>query len=143
MSIGSRIRQIRESHHMTQEELAAAAGVSKSFVSDLENDKRSPGTAYLLKFAEALQVSVEYLAKGEGTSSAARRDGAVIPIELEKAALKLNLTYAQTLDLLHAHDRILAHNSDDPPKSNFDYWRDLANEFHERWSQPIQESAGN
>ena len=41
MDIGQRIREVRLAHQLTQEELAVRAGVTKGFISLLEQNKSS------------------------------------------------------------------------------------------------------
>jgi transcriptional regulator with XRE-family HTH domain len=42
---------------MTQEQLAFAAGVDRSYISQLENDRRSPTLDFLFRLCEAMDVS--------------------------------------------------------------------------------------
>ena len=57
-SIGDRIREIREARTLTQDQLAERSGVSKGFLSDIENSKRNPSSEYVLKIANALGASI-------------------------------------------------------------------------------------
>lgn len=60
--IGKKIRELRAKNEMTQQELADLVGCAVTTVSGWENrDTRSPGKRLLLKVANALGVSVEYL----------------------------------------------------------------------------------
>ena len=43
-SVGDRIREIREEMAMKQDVLAERAGLSKGFLSDVENNKRNVGS---------------------------------------------------------------------------------------------------
>jgi len=70
---GDRIKEVRESLHITQEELAAKTGLSKGFISDTENSKRGISAENLLKIANALGASLDYLAKGETGLSQKRK----------------------------------------------------------------------
>ena len=52
---------------MTQEELASKAGVSREYVSQLENGRKSPTVQVLLRVCRAMGASAsELLAKVEG-----------------------------------------------------------------------------
>ena len=53
-SLGDRIRRLRESQRMTQEELAKAAGIGRVTLVRIENGDRSPRYATLMTLAKAL-----------------------------------------------------------------------------------------
>lgn len=57
-ALGRRVRQLRESRRLTQDEFARKSGISVSFASLLERGGRSPSYETLLKIAEALEVQV-------------------------------------------------------------------------------------
>lgn len=63
-TLGNRIRDVRQQKKMTLEALAKQTRLSKGFLSDLENDKRDVGTRNLIKIADALDTSMEWLARG-------------------------------------------------------------------------------
>ena len=105
---GDRIRERREDRGWTQEQLAQRAGMSKGFLSDLENNKRNVSAEYVLRIANALGVSLDYLLRGETNQRDAERSPVRIPAELSAAAQELNLTYTETLMLLDAHDAVVA-----------------------------------
>ena len=54
LAIGGRIKQLRHSHCMTQEELANRCELTKSYISQLENNKTSPSLATLSLILEVL-----------------------------------------------------------------------------------------
>ena len=56
-----------------------------------------------------LGASVDYLLRGE--TRPANREEVVIPPELSEVAEELNLTYAETLELLEAHRSVIARRS--------------------------------
>ena len=57
--MGYKIREIREKQGLTQEELSALSGVSRSIIVALENDNEtSTTTKTLQKIAHALGVSI-------------------------------------------------------------------------------------
>ena len=107
---GDRIREIREEMRMNQDQLAERAGLSKGFLSDVENNKRNIGSQNLLKIANVLGASVDYLLRGE-VSEAANAEPIVIPPELSQAAEELELSYAATIELLEAHRSVIARRS--------------------------------
>jgi transcriptional regulator with XRE-family HTH domain len=107
---GDRIKEVRESVRITQEELADKADLSKGFISDIENNKRGISAENLLRIADVLGASLDYLAKGETQSSQSRKP-IEIPPELSTAAEQLNLTYSQTLELLETYNSVIARRS--------------------------------
>jgi transcriptional regulator with XRE-family HTH domain len=107
---GERIREIREELRWTLEKLAEKSTLSKGFLSDVETNKRDISSENLLKVANALGASLDYLLRGE-TSGTHRNKPVEIPSELSQAAQQLNLTYAQTLELLEAHQSVIARRS--------------------------------
>lgn len=109
-SIGDRIREVREELRMTQDQLAERASLSKGFLSDVENNKRNIGSQNLLKIANVLGASVDYLLRGEASDSAVAGP-VVIPQELSQAAEELELSYAATIELLEAHRSVIARRS--------------------------------
>lgn len=55
-----KIKEIRESKNMTQEELAQKSGISRSIISELETGKRTITTTNtLIKIAEVLGYSIK------------------------------------------------------------------------------------
>lgn len=61
MSLGDRIREIREDQGLKQSDLAGRVGTSQSTISQLEKGKQNPSYRTLQKIADALDVSVGYL----------------------------------------------------------------------------------
>jgi DNA-binding XRE family transcriptional regulator len=58
MTPGTYLRIYRENHTMTQEELGDKIGASKSFVCDIEHDRRDISKEIAKKFASIFNVSV-------------------------------------------------------------------------------------
>ena len=58
MSIGRNVRRIRKEKGFSIMDLKEKTGLSKSTISDLENDKSSPTIDTLQKIADALGVDV-------------------------------------------------------------------------------------
>lgn len=59
--LGNRLKNLRKSLNMTQEELANKIGLSRSAYSHLENERNEPDTETLNKLASFHNVSVDYL----------------------------------------------------------------------------------
>ena len=55
--LGEELRKAREAAGLTQEELAFAAGIHRTYVSLLERDKKSPTVGLLFRLCDALAVS--------------------------------------------------------------------------------------
>src|SRR5689334_5015151 len=110
-TLGERVRELRERQKLTQDQLAEQTGLSKGFLSDVERDKRQVSATNLLKIANAVGASLDYLLRGEDVPEAVQRP-VVIPPELSQVAEELKLSYAQTLQLLEAHNSVVARRSD-------------------------------
>lgn len=65
MSIGERIRTLRQEKSLSQGQLAQQLSVTRQAVSKWEQDLSSPDTLNLVKLADALDTEVEYLATGK------------------------------------------------------------------------------
>lgn len=107
---GDRIREIRDARGLTQDKLAEKANISTGFLSDVENNKRNISSENLLKIANVLGASADYLLRGE-VREPAQRKPVVIPPELSQAAEELGLRYTQTLETLEAHNSVVARRS--------------------------------
>ncbi|EUJ27365.1 helix-turn-helix domain-containing protein [Listeria cornellensis] len=58
---GNRLKQLRNSLNMTQEEMANKLDISRSAYSHLENERNEPDTETLNKLASFHDVSIDYL----------------------------------------------------------------------------------
>jgi len=108
-SVGERIKQRRLEIGWTQDQLCTKAGLSKSFLSELENGKRSVSASNLLEIARTLNVSLDYLMTG--TASGEQQAEVSIPSSLAKFAGDAGLSLRQTLMLLDMQKQIVAHRS--------------------------------
>ena len=97
-TLGQRIADLRERRGLTQRQLAEAADLSATFLSEIENDRRNVGAAILLRLADTLDASLDYLMRGE--EDRAPRKPITIPPELSAAAEKEGWSYSQTVTLL-------------------------------------------
>lgn len=61
MQLGKKIRDLRLRRGLTVQQLAEASGLSKGFISQVENERTSPSLATLGDLATALETSVAYL----------------------------------------------------------------------------------
>jgi transcriptional regulator with XRE-family HTH domain len=110
-TLGDRIREFREARKWTQDKLAEETSLSKSFISEIENDKRTPSADNVLKISNALSVSLDYLLKGETGKQEKEREPVQIPAELSVAAEKQHWSYRDILTLLDAHNSVVARRS--------------------------------
>ncbi len=108
-SVGERIKKRRTELGWTQDQLAQKAGISKSFLSDLENGKRSVSADNLLDIARVLSLSLDYLMKGEETEPKSAE--VQIPASLAAFAEQERLSFKQTVALLRMREQIVAHRS--------------------------------
>ena len=61
LTMGDRIKEIRRSHHWTQEQLAERVDVSVEYVSEIERGLKMPSMQLFIKLLEVLDVSADYL----------------------------------------------------------------------------------
>ena len=123
-TLGERIRARRVELGWTQDQLAAKAGISKGFLSDLENNKRNVSAENLMGIAQVLNLSLDFLMKGDDTPVPQKE--IQIPASLSEFASLEGLSYRQTLTLLQMRRQILANRSaaSKSATDNFD-WRRL------------------
>jgi len=65
MTLGERIRTRRQALNLTQQDLAKALSMTPQHISALEQDKRSSSLPSLVRLAEELGVTVDYLLTGK------------------------------------------------------------------------------
>ena len=70
VNFGMRLRQIRKELGETQDEFAARIGTSKQVLSRYESGQRIPKISLLEKYAQSLNVSVDYLMGGSEQENA-------------------------------------------------------------------------
>lgn len=59
--IGNNIKKLRQKYELTQEELAAKLGVSRSTMGNYEREKREPDIDMLIKMADTFKISIDEL----------------------------------------------------------------------------------
>jgi transcriptional regulator with XRE-family HTH domain len=102
-SVGERIRHRRTELGLTQVCLSQKAGISKSFLSDVENGKRSIGAETLYDLGRTMALSLDYLMSGEGEESQRQSQ---IPIDLSTFAAEEGLSVRDTITLLRLQEQI-------------------------------------
>ena len=58
LTIGRKLRELREERHLTQQEMAGRAGVPRTYISRIENARLLPGPVMLQRIADALSVAI-------------------------------------------------------------------------------------
>lgn len=61
MSVGIRLKKLREESELKQESLAAKLGINRSTISMYERDQRTPSPDVLKKYADIFDVSLDYI----------------------------------------------------------------------------------
>ena len=61
--LGQNLKRIRTEKGISQGDIARSLGVSRGFVSNLENGKTNPTLATITKIAEAIEVTTNELLK--------------------------------------------------------------------------------
>jgi transcriptional regulator with XRE-family HTH domain len=108
-SVGDRIKKRRVELGWTQDHLSQKAKISTSFLSELENGKRSVSAENLLDIARVLNRSLDFLMTGSEPDT---KPGEVqIPASLADFAEAEGLTFKEALALLRMREQIVAHRS--------------------------------
>ena len=75
LQLGARIRSLRQARGLTLRDVSARAGVTESFLSQVERDVTSPSIATLQRIAHALDLSIAQLfAEEPATGRVVRRE---------------------------------------------------------------------
>ena len=65
MSLGDKVRYAREHFDWTTKMLADKAGLSQPYISEIENNNKTPSTKALMRIAAALKVPAEFLLRDD------------------------------------------------------------------------------
>ena len=131
-TVGQRINYVRTQQGLTLERLAQQAGLSKSFLWEVEQDRSGISGKRLLQVADALSASIEYLLRGGSTVETEKLRSIEIPTELSEVAQELGLSYQQTLALLQVDRTIVAYRSGKRRgRKNKEDWRSLYRDLSE------------
>lgn len=104
MHLGKKIRDLRFRRGLTVQQLAELSGLSKGFISQVENERTSPSLATLRDLARALNTSVAYLVVEDDSAPHIVREsdrpkgtnGAPIHVEVLTAQPRRNLEILMT-----------------------------------------------
>jgi transcriptional regulator with XRE-family HTH domain len=75
VKLGRKIKSVRTGRGITIQDIAERSGLSKGFLSQVENDKTSPSLNTLERIADALETPLTYLLLDEDHAPALARDG--------------------------------------------------------------------
>lgn len=64
--VGLRIREVRESFHMTQAQFSEKCDISESFLAAVEGGKKSITSKTLYKICSSTNISADYFIRGKG-----------------------------------------------------------------------------
>jgi transcriptional regulator with XRE-family HTH domain len=110
VAMGKRIAQLREANGMTQKQLADRAGISVTFLSEVENGKRNISMGKLVSIAEELETTTDYLARGAHSGSRPRVADK-FPPDLSNAAEEMGWSFAEAKTLLQVRELVLERRS--------------------------------
>lgn len=65
VTMGGRIQTFREQRKLTTKEVSQEVGISRSFLSAIENDKRDPPISVVVKLARVVQRSLTEVVEGQ------------------------------------------------------------------------------
>jgi len=105
MQLGRKIRDLRLRRGLTVQQLAEATGLSKGFVSQVENGRTSPSLATLQDLARSLETSVAYLVVEEDQAPYVVRRSLRPSMSVNGSGSRVEVMSAQprrNLELLHA-----------------------------------------
>ena len=72
--VGARVRSLRRERGLTIEQVAAATGLTKGFISQLERDRTSPSLSSIARICDALGVRLSEIFEREPSPALVRRD---------------------------------------------------------------------
>ena len=73
MALGEELRRARDEAGLSQDEVAARAKIDRSYLSQLENDKKSPTLDLLMRVCEAIGIKASTLVARVERGRAAKR----------------------------------------------------------------------
>lgn len=125
MKFGEKLKYLRKLRGMTQEDLISRTGLSRSYISELENNNRNPSLPTLEKFASVFGVDKSYLINENATTidEIAKATGNEMSEDLMEFVLKQkNLPYVmlakklEESNISHEHWESLIQNYIDAVK---------------------------
>lgn len=108
LAVGLRIRQIRESLHMSRESFSEKCDISASFLSAVENGKKAITSKTMFKICTAIGVSADYLIMGDDNNLEADMAQEMINTlepESRKYAFQILRDYIEAVNALKLTDK--------------------------------------
>lgn len=100
MSMGSKLAQARKQANLTQEQLAERLGVTRQAVSRWESDTAYPETDKIVRMAQILNVSCDYLLRdGEAEKTEAAPASPVTRLLRQAAGRRVRLSLYEDSDV--------------------------------------------
>ncbi len=121
-TLGTRIRECRNIHGLTQRDLARRAEITVGFLSDLERDKRNPSGKVLLRLANALSTTMDYVLQGVEAPTQQTQGPIQIPTELSQAAVQRGMSYQATLLVIKAYSLVVIQRSAHQQRPSVTEW---------------------
>ncbi|SCW48858.1 Transcriptional regulator, contains XRE-family HTH domain [Ruminococcaceae bacterium YRB3002] len=96
--LGSKIKELRKKHHISQESLADRIGVSRATLSRWERNEAVPDSDQLTRIADALQVDIRFLLSNDkSVSDISKDDKGIGNEELVEQLIRINDHLAEEL----------------------------------------------
>lgn len=106
-ALGIRIKALRKVRHWTQKELGQRLGIRFEQLNKYESGLNSPPVEMLVKLADALETSVDYLLTGTGTDSTLANARLFRRFQaLEHLGEEDQLTVIRVIDAMLAQQRV-------------------------------------
>jgi transcriptional regulator with XRE-family HTH domain len=105
-SLGDRLKKCRSLNGLTFDELSKRSGISKGFLSDVENGKRGISAENLQVLAGVFNTTLDFLMTGKQRAQADKPLN--IPAGLALLASKHALSFSKVLILLSMSEQVLA-----------------------------------
>ena len=114
MNIGNRIKDLRLSNSLTQEELADRCELTKGYISQLENDLTSPSIATLIDILSALGTDLkEFFANDDSEEKISFNKNEFIEKQTDEYVLNWLVPNAQKNTMEPTHIKLFAGKSTD------------------------------
>ena len=120
-TLGERLRYARKKNGYTQESLAAAIGVSRGVIYNLEKDKTEPQAIVLNAICRTLKINSDWLTCGNGdmTDTSEVSQSAGVLSELYRIAQELSETeQLYLLETVKALKQYIAKDPEENPEKN-------------------------
>jgi transcriptional regulator with XRE-family HTH domain len=99
---------VRTQRGLTLEQLAEGARISRSFLWEVEQGRSDISGTKLVRLANVLGASLDYLLRGTSVAETPRPPTVDIPAELSEVAEELGLSHRETVALLNVNQSIVA-----------------------------------